>query len=163
MPQQPRRSIDLLLRGLRCALYSLAAFPIGLYTLAVALVGRRQSAADLQSRLIRTLLPAPAPTPSRDRIVSFVLLSLPVNLVAFVVAGYLWLILPVNLAYPLRPDVTEESLRHGTWGGPTLAGAWTVHAVGAVLFFVLIGLPLLSLVAWVQCRAARAVLSAHSR
>jgi hypothetical protein len=163
MPLQARRMTHLLIRGLRSSLYPLAAFPVGLFSLAMALGGRRQSAAALQRRLLHTLLPASAPEPDRDRIVSFCLLNLPVNAPAFAVAGYLWLIPVLNLGYPLRPDVTAESLRQGTWGGPTLAGAWTVHAVGAVVFFVLIGVPLLSLIARLQCRAAAATLRSRPR
>ena len=158
MPRQARRTLSLLSRGLRSALYPLAALPVGLYVLALALMGRRQRAADLQVALLRALRPPPVPEPNPSRIVFCCVASLPLNVLAFAVAGYLWLILPINLGYPLRPDVTEESLKHGTWGGPTLAGAWSVHAIGAVGFFVLIALPLLSALGWLQSRIARAVL-----
>lgn len=41
----------------------------------------------------------------------------------------------VLLIYPITDDVTDD-----TWGGPTMAGAWAVHAVlGLVLLPVLIG------------------------
>jgi hypothetical protein len=39
---------------------------------------------------------------------------------------------PANLAYPLRPG-TMDSYQH-SWGGPSLAGAWAVHAAGGVVF-----------------------------
>jgi hypothetical protein len=135
-----------------------AALPIGIYALVVAATGRRiQATRALVDPLPSLLLPAVS-HPVERRSLRFALLSLPVNAVAFVLAGYVWLIPVVNLGYPLRPDVSTESLRHGTWGGPTLAGAWAVHAVGAVLIFVLIGLPLLNALAWSQARFARAVL-----
>jgi hypothetical protein len=42
--------------------------------------------------------------------------------------------------YPLRPDalgalghpLTADPLLHGAWGGPTLVGAWFVHAMAAL-------------------------------
>ena len=41
----------------------------------------------------------------------------------------------VLLVYPLTDDVTP-----GTWGGPTMAGAWAVHAaLGVVLLPILVG------------------------
>src|SRR5690242_128003 len=103
MPLHARRMTDLLIRGLRSGLYPLVAFPVGLYALVLALVGRRQSAADVQCGLLRMALSAPVPEPGRDRIVWFTLLNLPVNVVAFAIAGYLWLIPVLNLGYPLRP------------------------------------------------------------
>lgn len=53
---------------------------------------------------------------------------------------------------------TAESVRR-SWGGPSLAGAWAVHAVGAVGFFVLVGVPLLWGLAWIQVRLLRVLLS----
>jgi hypothetical protein len=72
---------------------------------------------------------------------------------AFVVAVYVWLLPPVNWAYPLRPDTQDGALRTA-WGGPTLAGAWAFHAVGATVVFLLVGVPLLNGLAWVQERFA---------
>ena len=42
--------------------------------------------------------------------------------------------------YPLRPDAlgavghpfTADPLLHGAWGGPTLIGAWFIHAMAAL-------------------------------
>jgi hypothetical protein len=81
------------------------------------------------------------------------LVSLPVNVASFVLSAYVWLLLPLNVGYPLRGD-TAESLQDA-WGGPTLAGAWAVHAVGGTLIFFLAGLPILNGVAWLQGRLAR--------
>jgi hypothetical protein len=42
--------------------------------------------------------------------------------------AYLWSLVPINLAYPLRPGTMGSY--QDSWGGPTLAGAWAVHAAG---------------------------------
>src|SRR5215216_4588127 len=125
--------------GLRRALYPLLALPVGVTCLVLILIGREETASSLQRGLISRLLAMPTADPSAGRALAHSLLSLPVNVASFLLAGYLWLLLPLNLAYPLRLDTTTESLR-GAWGGPTLAGAWAVHAFGAVLIFVLAGL-----------------------
>jgi hypothetical protein len=158
MPKPLNRAATTLGHGLRRSLFPLAALPLGVYSILLVLAGRRARATELQTGLLPRLLLPGVPEPAESRALRYGLLSLPVNVVAFALAGYVWLIPVVNLAYPLRPDVTTESLAHGTWGGPTLAGAWSVHAVGAVLIFILIGLPILNAVAWLQARLARAVL-----
>src|SRR6266540_3428797 len=63
----------------------------------------------------------------------YVLLVAPVSVVSVPLAlgVYLWSIVPMNLAYPLRPG-TMDSYQH-SWGGPTLAGAWAVHAAGGLV------------------------------
>jgi hypothetical protein len=78
------------------------------------------------------------------------------DICAFPLGVYVWAIPIVTIAYPLRPDTNPESLQH-SWGGPGLAGAWSVHAIGAILIFLLIGAPLLSLIARVQFRLATPV------
>jgi hypothetical protein len=157
-PERRQPRIALLVRALRRAVYPLAALPLGVWALVLALAGRRARAGALEAGLIHKLLPPEDLKPVDERVLSYSLLSLPVNALAFAFACYVWLILPVNLGYPLRPDVTDESLRTGTWGGPTLAGAWGVHAVGAVLFFVLVGLPILNGVARLQGHLAQGLL-----
>jgi hypothetical protein len=49
------------------------------------------------------------------------------------------------------------------WGGPTLAGAWAVPAIGAVLVFVLVGLPILTGLAWLQGLLAKRMLGPPAR
>jgi hypothetical protein len=46
------------------------------------------------------------------------LLGLPENLAAFAIAAYVWLLLPMDWAYPLRSGETEAAC-----GGPTIGGA----------------------------------------
>ncbi|MGI5399051.1 hypothetical protein ACQEVG_06245 [Streptomyces sp. CA-135486] len=66
------------------------------------------------------------------------LVSLPVNVAALTVTFYCWTVVAVNLGFPLRPDNDPTQ----SWGGPTLAGAWAVHAIGG-------GVPFLLLTPWV--------------
>lgn len=140
-----------LFSSLRRATYPLTAFPVDLGCVALLLVRttRRPGA-----RLIDGVAePDPAvPWGTRTSVgTRSLLVRLPLDAVVFVVAAYIWLLLPVNWAFPLRPDTDPSSLRTA-WGGPTLAGAWTVHAVGATLVFLVVGLPLLNGLAWVQDR-----------
>jgi hypothetical protein len=143
--------------GLRRALYALLALPVGITCLVLIVVGRPATAASLQRRLLRRLLALPIDDPPARRMAAHLLVSLPVNLVSFVLAGYVWLLLVLNLGYPLRGDTTAESLQDA-WGGPTLAGAWAVHAVGGTMIFFFVGLPILSGVAWLQGRLVRTML-----
>jgi hypothetical protein len=151
------RLADLTATGLRHALYPLLALPVGLVCLGLIVVGKFATAASLQRGLVTRLLALPVAEPSSRRTLAHSLVSLPVNVASFVLAAYVWLLLPVNLGYPWRDDTTAESLQDA-WGGPTLAGAWAVHAIGAVLIFGLVGLPILTGVAWLQGRLARGML-----
>jgi acetyl esterase/lipase len=141
--------------GLRRALYPLLALPVGIACLMLILVGKHATAASLQRGLIHGLLALPFAVPSTGRVLAHSLVSLPVNLASFVLSAYVWLLLPVNLGYPLRTDTTAESLQDA-WGGPTLAGAWAVHAVGGILAF-LAGLPILNGLVWLQGRLAQSM------
>jgi hypothetical protein len=60
----------------------------------------------------------------------------------------------MNWAYPLPSGETETA-----WGGPTMAGAWTFHAVIGTLVFVIIGMPLLTGLAWLQGRLTHTLLT----
>ncbi|WP_030906537.1 hypothetical protein [Streptomyces sp. NRRL F-5126] len=118
--------------------YIVLALPVGLLCVLIALVGG--PAGRVQRGLARSLLgdETPAPVQGRARTaLAFVhaVLSTPVNLAAIAVCGYFWTIVLINLGYPLRSDTTAESLAHA-WGGPSLAGAWAVHAVGGGLTFL---------------------------
>ena len=61
-----------------------------------------------------------------------------VTLPVFAIIAYLLSGIVINLAYPLRPDVLPTD-----WGGPSLAGRWTVHAVGGLVFAMIT--PLISI------------------
>jgi hypothetical protein len=108
-------------------LYGLVALPL---RLASAVPGRklRRRAAALRARAARRLLPAGLPS-SRRAIVG--------EMAAFVlVAPATAVFLVRGVAYPLVTSDASDS-----WGGPTMAGAWAVHAA--------LGLPLLAAVALV--------------
>jgi hypothetical protein len=96
--------------------------------------------------------------PSARRLARHALVGFPLNVVAFAVAGYIWLLLPMNWGFPLRG--TDDASLQASWGGPSLAGAWVVHAVGATLEFLLVGLPILAGVTALQVRLARRLLVA---
>jgi len=81
---------------------------------------------------------------ARDRTIWRALAAVPVGLVATVVAAYTLAGLVLNLAYPVRYDsfpgnltrlTTSDPDLHTAWGGPTLAGAWVLHAAIAVVLF----------------------------
>ena len=69
----------------------------------------------------------------------------------------MWSLVPANLAYPLRPGTMDSY--QSSWGGPTLAGAWAVHAAGGVA--VLFVTPwIVKAITWLQDRLARRLLGA---
>jgi hypothetical protein len=153
-----RRWVGLVVTGLRRAVYALVALPLAVACLALVAAGRAGVAATVRLGSLRRLAGARPPTaPGRGRLVRHLLLSLPADAVAFAVAGYLWLLLPMNLLYPLRLAVYDESARD-SWGGPSLAGAWAVHAAGGVGSFVVVGLPVAAGLAWVQAWIAHRTL-----
>jgi hypothetical protein len=152
-----RRLAAAIAAGLRRALYPLLALPVGIACLGLIVVGKPATAASLQRGLLRRLLAMPVADPAPGRLIAHSLVSLPVNVASFVLSAYVWLLLPLNVGYPLRGDTTAESLRDA-WGGPTLAGAWAVHAFGGTLIFLLAGLPILNGVAWLQGRLAQGML-----
>jgi hypothetical protein len=119
----------------RRTLYILLALPVSLVAVPVALLGGYRVAARWQRGLARRYLALrtdePAPRERAGRVIAHAVLSLPLNLVSLALTVYLWSLVPANLAYPLRPG-TMDSYQH-SWGGPSLAGAWAVHAAGGVV------------------------------
>ncbi|MFG3285209.1 hypothetical protein [Streptomyces sp. NPDC048111] len=134
MLREPLRSAT----WLRLA-YLLLALPVGIACVPIALVGG--PAGRIQRGLARRLLGVEVAEPRRTGplALAHAVISLPLNLMALVVSGYLWTVVVLNLAYPLRPggDPTQA------WGGPTMAGAWAVHGLGG-------GIPFLLLTPWVM-------------
>lgn len=67
------------------------------------------------------------------------LCALPLTLVAFALGLLILFLTYSGYLYPLRPE-TLPHLAHpftpvfgpGTWGGPTLIGAWFIHAMAAL-------------------------------
>jgi hypothetical protein len=144
----------------RRTFYVLLALPVSLISLALTLLGRYQAAAGLQWGLARRYLALrsdePAPREGAGRVLAHAVLSLPLNLVSLALTVYLWSLVPANLAYPLRPG-TMDSYQH-SWGGPSLAGAWAVHAVGGGLVFLFANPWIVKAITSLQGRLARRLL-----
>jgi hypothetical protein len=139
--------------------YILLALPVGLVAVPLVLLGGWRAAARLQRSLARRYLGLrigePAPRGMAGRVLAHTVLSLPLNLVSLALAVYLWSLVPANLAYPLRPG-TMDSYQH-SWGGPSLAGAWAVHAAGGVV--ALFATPwVVKGITWLQGRLTRRLL-----
>ena len=64
--------------------------------------------------------------------------AVPLDVVSLVVVGYCWLGVVLNVAYPARPLLGMNGEYRDAWGGPTLAGAWAVHALGGIAFWLLV-------------------------
>lgn len=133
--------------------YAGVAAPVGLAALGLSVAGRPGRAGELQRRVSGRLLGVP--DRPRDRLagtVGYAVLSIPLGVVG------LW------LALMLGPN-TVRNLLYGfvvddyatAWGGPTLAGAWAVHALLALLL-VPVGLWLVRGLTTLQGRLAGALL-----
>ncbi|MBO2454843.1 hypothetical protein J4573_47695 [Actinomadura barringtoniae] len=105
--------------------YAVVALPATL----PSLIGR-----PAQPALARRFLGTPLPARRRPfRTALHALVSLPLNLLAFLIAMYGWSLVLANLLYPLRIAVFGGTWEDA-WGGPTLAGAWAVHSLGGFAF-----------------------------
>lgn len=137
--------------------YATVTLPVALAALLLTLLGRPARAAVVQRRVADRLLfppgPGPAGPPDRLPAVGYALLSVPFGLVGLWLAAAIGPNTVRNLLYGL---VTDGSYAH-SWGGPTLAGAWAVHALGA-LALVPVGLWLVRGLTAVQRRLAGALL-----
>lgn len=143
----------------RRIIYLLLALPVGVAAVPLALLGGHRVAAGWQRGLAHRYLPPGGERSARHGTavgaVAHALLSLPLNLASLALVAYCWFGVVVNLAYPLRPG-TMQSYRQD-WGGPTLAGAWAVHAAGG-LGFLLVTPWLVRAATWLQGGLARRLL-----
>lgn len=132
--------------------YLLLAVPAALLTVPLALVGG--PAGRLQQRLARTLLrlEPDGARPTAVRALAHALLALPVGTAGIVVLAYTASLIPLNLLWPLRSLVGMDADPAHSWGGPTTAGAWAVHALAG-------GVPFLLLTPWI----ARGFTALHTR
>ncbi|OZM72703.1 hypothetical protein CFN78_13840 [Amycolatopsis antarctica] len=103
-------------RETKRAAYGIAALPVTLY----ALAGRRQA----PGRLTALLPDAPAGT-RRPRYGRAILVSVP----AFALALLAWYLLARIATYGVTWTDDDAAT---SWGGPTLTGAWIVHALCAL-------------------------------
>ncbi|WP_405806645.1 sensor domain-containing protein [Streptomyces sp. NBC_01187] len=170
-PQPRRRSWATVLREpfraatWRRVAYALLAAPVGILCVPLALVGG--PAGRVQRGLARRLLGIEAGEPGKPgepgrrpalRALTHAVVSLPLNVIAAMVAVYGLSLVLLNVGYPVRDVIGMGDATPATdWGGPTLAGAWTVHLLGggvAVLALLWIGRGLSAL----QARLATALL-----
>jgi hypothetical protein len=112
--------------------YIVLALPVGVLCIPLALVGG--PAGRIQRALAQRLLGVQVEAPERSGPLTLVhaVISTPLNLVAAMFSGLFWFVVAINLGYPLRPDNDTSD----SWGGPTMAGAWAVHAVGGLGFLL---------------------------
>jgi hypothetical protein len=116
--------------------YVLLAPPLSIIAVPVALLGGHRVTARWRCGLVQRWLGLRVDRPTTAaRVATHALLSLPLDLASLALVAYLWTGVLVNLAYPLRPG-TMQSYQH-SWGGPTLTGAWAVHAAGGLGFLLL--------------------------
>ncbi|MBD0693494.1 hypothetical protein [Streptomyces sp. CBMA123] len=124
----------------RSSAYAVAALPVGLVAVPLALLGGSRVAYRLQRGLAVRLLDARIAEPARGRparVVSHGVLALPLQLLVGLLTAALWAdFLARGVCYPLAVwgrDVSQA------WGGPTLVGAWAAHfAVGVLTLAILL-------------------------
>jgi hypothetical protein len=162
--------------------YLLLGLPVGVAALALVVVGRAGTAARCHHWLAVRVGRAPegAP-PTAGRVAAGSLGAAVVSLAGWVLAQWIAFIVLINVAFPWRdylipvhhaenvgllpwsnfaphalahPENIWASTYHGSWGGPTLAGAWAVHAGLVVLVLLPVVIWLLRGLARLQLRLA---------
>ncbi|HEV7655873.1 MAG TPA: hypothetical protein VGP36_14235 [Mycobacteriales bacterium] len=134
--------------------YGAVSAPVGLAALGLTLTGQPGRSARLQQRVVQRLLGAPVGNRARlSGTIAYALLSIPLGVVGLWLA---LLLVPNTIRNLLYGFVVGDGYTDA-WGGPTLAGAWTVHAVLA-LALVPVGLWLVRGLTALQRRLAGALL-----
>jgi hypothetical protein len=115
----------------------------GLAALPLTLAGQVRQVARLRRQRLDSARTPPASTPQspEPRVGLATALTLPPTLLSFLVALLILYLAYFGELYPLRPDVIaylDDMFRPfpggaTSWGGPTLLGAWIVHAMIAVV------------------------------
>ncbi|WP_433331059.1 hypothetical protein [Spirillospora sp. CA-294931] len=135
----------------------LAGLPLAVAAVPLVVAGRAETAARAQLRVL-----GPGPASGRRRVLVHSLVTLVPALAAFACAAMFVFLCFSGYLYPLRPD-TVQAVAHPfsedpgldeAWGGPTLAGAWLVHALVALAIQAVCVLALRPVHA-VQARVAR--------
>ncbi|MFD5633231.1 hypothetical protein ACFWJM_03640 [Streptomyces sp. NPDC127077] len=135
--------------------YALLAPPVGLACVPLSLLGAPTG--RWQRALARRFLGLPVGADPRAPLKGLAhgLLAAPLNLLVLVVTAFGWLVVPMNLGWPLRAGSDHAD----SWGGPTFAGAWAFHALVGGVGFLLIMPWVGRAMAAVQLRLAAALLS----
>jgi hypothetical protein len=118
--------------------YTLAALPAALASLA---------GAPVQASLAQRLLDVEPKRRGRFPTILHALLSIPLNVLSLLLVGYGWSIVVLNILYPGRWLIGIGGTLDDAWGGPTLAGAWAVHALGGFVMLALMPVILKALTA----------------
>jgi hypothetical protein len=122
----------------RAVIYGLLSLPAGVACLLMGLVGAHNRAARLQVGLAEGWLHLPlGPSPGGGyrwgRVITQALLTSVIGLLC-------WLLVALagpNTVRNLLYGVFDGDSYAGSWGGPTLAGAWAVHAALALVILPL--------------------------
>jgi hypothetical protein len=118
----------------RSLLYGLLSLPAGIAALLLALVGGHGAAGRLQSglagRWLDLSLTPPHGRHSWGRVVIHALLTAMIGLVCWVLVA---LAGPNTVRNVLLYPITDGDDVARAWGGPSVAGAWAVHAALALL------------------------------
>jgi len=122
----------------RSVVYGLLSLPAGIASLLLALVGAHQAAARLQRGLVDRWLHLPLTLPHGGdrwgRVVTQALLTSTIGVLCWLLVA---LAGPNTVRNVLLYPFTDGDEVARAWGGPTLGGAWAVHAVLAVLLLPL--------------------------
>jgi hypothetical protein len=118
----------------RSVAYGLLSLPAGIASLLLALAGAHPAAARLQrglaDRWLRRPLRPPQNGDRRGRVVLQALLTSVLGVVCWLLVA---LAGPNTVRNVLLYPITDGDTVARSWGGPTLAGAWAVHAALALL------------------------------
>jgi hypothetical protein len=122
----------------RAAIYGLLSLPVGVACLLLGLAGAHGVAARMQAGLAGCWLHRPVERPRGGyrwgRVVSLALLTAMIGLLCWLLVA---LAGPNTVRNVLLYPLTDGSTAARSWGGPTLAGAWAVHAALALVLLPL--------------------------
>ncbi|MYV96716.1 hypothetical protein [Streptomyces sp. SID3343] len=139
--------------------YATLALPLALASIVLTLCGRSSRAHRLQcAAAYRFLGVSPLgaeqrPTPA-GRVLLHSATSVAPGVPALILVGYAYGNTIRNLTYPIWYGDTDYQQ---AWGGPTMAGVWSVHAIGGLAFFA-VCLCLVKMLTNVQAALARRTL-----
>ena len=146
--------------------YMLLGLPLSVAALMMGAVGRGHTAMCWEARLsFRATGHRLRHDPRRGGVVEHVVRTLPGAIVGAILSSFAVWLLAINVGFPARSGFTWWDRLHlfsvsanaaDSWGGPTLAGAWAVHAAGALVIAAVLSWPLLWLA---QARARSAARS----